>query len=118
MMTRIEDLECNRCHAIYHTDDKVLSVMYGYTFFAVCPACSTEIAEAMGYSLETITGLLSKIKSAETENNRLRNIDWGYVCGKCEVKFKEDEPRVCESSDVTNQKKYHLTCYQFVTVPF
>lgn len=106
----VRDIECNRCHETYQDHERTLAVMYGHSYFSICPKCTEEIATLMGYTKDTLTKHLSLIKEAETENNKKRRLEEGVVCRKCENRFAEGEPRIRKSSS-SNVESWHIKCY-------
>ena len=112
MFQLISDIECNKCHAVYKTNaPKVMTLMVDNVCLSICPKCTKEVANLMGYTPENITKELAHIKLAETENNKKRAIEWGEVCSKCEKKFVNDEVRVREGNS-SNVPSYHLSCFE------
>lgn len=114
MLQLIQDIECNRCHEVYKSNEnRVMSVMVDHTYLSICPKCTKEVAALMGLTPENITKQLSLIKYAETENNRQYDIEHGNVCKKCEKIFNPNEPRVRLDAS-SNILSWHLACYELL----
>ena len=112
MFERITDLDCNRCHGTYGSNDgDVLQVLYRHCFFSICPKCTEEVAGLMGFTKEELLSQYSQIKEAETENNKQHHIESGDLCKKCEKAFEAKEPRVREDY-ASNVESWHLNCYE------
>lgn len=106
----IYDIECNRCKAVYKSSERTMSITVQHCIMSICPKCTQEVADLMGFTKENISKELCLIREAETEHNRKRRIDNGDVCKKCEKKFKEGVPRI-RSSVASNTEAWHLECY-------
>lgn len=110
MFHRIEDIECNKCGKPYqNTHSDVMSIMYSHCILSICPKCTEEVANLMGFTKDEITKKLAMIKKADTENNRLYAIEHGEVCGECKIAFHQGEYRVREDN-CSNTKAWHLKC--------
>lgn len=64
----------------------------------------------MGLDKTELLAQYSKIKEAETENNRQQRINDGTLCKKCEKAFLPDEPRIREGA-ASNIPAWHGNCY-------
>lgn len=111
MFQSITDLECNRCHGIYKSNERGMSVMMQHCYLAICPSCTQEVATLMGFTPENITKELANIRRADTEQNRLQAIEQGDVCKGCEKSFLQKEPRV-RLNNASNILAWHIECYE------
>lgn len=113
MYQRIVDMKCPRCEAVYpsHKTRGSMAILIDHVYLSICPKCTKEIAEMMGYTSENITKTLAQMKEADTERNKQRYIDEGIVCKKCLVKFEWNHPRV-KNDDCSNTPAWHPECYE------
>lgn len=107
----VTDIECNKCHTIYQNTDRGMSILVNNTYLSICPKCTKEVAEMMGFTSENITKHFALIKKANTKRNFQNELEQGERCFKCERKFTGQEPRVREST-ASNVKSWHVQCYE------
>lgn len=88
-----------------------MAVLIDSCYLSICPTCTKEVAAMMGFTPENITKILGGIRRAQTENNRIYNIESGVNCVGCGERFKEGEARV-RGSQASNVKSWHMNCYE------
>ena len=114
MYQLIRDVECNKCGAIYKSNEREMTVQVGHVFLSICPKCTDEVAGLMGLDKDTITEKLAQIKYAETEANKKWNIDNGLVCKACGMDLERKVWRV-RQGNASNIPAYHVECFKGVS---